>query len=114
MKKLFLMLIIFVSMLTPNEANNSCDVVECIDKRYLNDAEYIKDVTLYTYDGWSQKFRKSNVASLYRTKRGYDIVYYIVIKNTSITLSVYKNYNRNMPYNSWSVDNWGIYYYYNV
>lgn len=59
MKKLFLMLIIFVSMLTPNEANNSCDVVKCIDKRYLNDAEYIKDVTLYTYDGWSQNLGKA-------------------------------------------------------
>ena len=47
MKRLFLLLLVFGFMLTPNVANNICDGVKFIDAKCVNDddAKYIKDVS---------------------------------------------------------------------
>ncbi|MBO7288301.1 MAG: hypothetical protein IIW55_03240 [Bacteroidales bacterium] len=65
MKRLFLLLLVFSFMLTPNVANNICDGVKFIDAKCVNDddAKYIKDVSLYTYDGY--KYKKCCTGLLY-------------------------------------------------
>ena len=66
-----------------------------------------KTIVLYTWNG--TKFNQHSKAYLIKTDKGY----YINFVNTSKYLPVFRNQNRN-GFNSWSVDNWGIYYYYNI
>ena len=64
--------------------------------------EYIKTVTVYC-----------NINGV--LKAGYNYRYIIQLQGTDIQLLVNpRNYNTPQGFNSWSVDNWGYCYYYNI
>lgn len=77
------------------------------------DITYVKNVQLYSIVNGT--LQKSGIAELYKQRYGYGYRYFIQLKNTTIQLLVQgRSYNTPQGFNSWSVDGWGYYYYYNI
>lgn len=75
--------------------------------------EYIKTVTVYC--NINGVLKASGKAELYKQTWGYNYRYIIQLQGTDIQLLVNpRNYNTPQGFNSWSVDNWGYCYYYNI
>lgn len=73
---------------------------------YVSAEAPIKTITVYTWNGY--RYNAFGKAELYKYDRGY----YIQFVNTTIKLHVNSKYQNG--FNSWSVDGWGIYYYYTI
>ena len=113
MKKLIftLTIILFSSFFC---VTNGCNKEDPIINNYTISVEKpIKVVTLYIWNGQivngQPVYKAFKRAGLYKDNNG---VYFIQLENTSIRLNVYRE-NHN-GFNSWSVDSWGTYYYYNI
>ena len=75
--------------------------------------EYIKTVTYYC--NINGVIKESGKAALYNQPWGYSYRYFIQLQGTGIQLLVNpRNYNTPKGFNSWSVDNWGYCYFYNI
>lgn len=106
MKKTSIILLLIILCAFTNVANSNNFAIQVNTTHLTEMAKPIKRITVYTWNG--SRFNVFGQADLYKYDRGY----FIQFVNTSIQLHVYsKNQN---GFNSWSVDNWGIYYYYNI
>ena len=75
--------------------------------------EYIKTVTFYC--NINGLLKEGGKADLYKQPWGYGYRYFIQIQRTNIQLLVNtRNYNTPRGFNSWSVDEWGYCYFYNI
>ena len=75
--------------------------------------EYIKTVTYYC--NINGVIKEGGRADLYKQPWGYSYRYFIQLQGTGIQLLVNpRNYNTPKGFNSWSVDNWGYCYFYNI
>ena len=112
MKKiLFLALLSMCAYATSYATDSNSTSHEIVDA--TQNVEYIKTVTLYRNVNGSLK--ESGSADLFKQPWGYGYRYFIQIQNTSIQMLVNpRNYNTPQGFNSWSVDGWGYYYYYNI